>query len=174
MYQQIHWATFNQSLSVQLCIQKRCFLLRKKDHWHLLSQKKLHVQLVRSKRLNCRDEAPSSFRNNKQKTQNRKVFWASVWIDESILGEFGCRGNDLQHFFPFSQQKDSLCVEKKRVVSNHCLIFNLSSWFVSMLEAAMLAKQKSQMAKSIPISSTLAEGSKVFWKHSRCVHPKVH
>ena len=41
-------------------------ILKKKDHCHFLSQKKLHIKLVCMKRLNCRDEARSSFRNINQ------------------------------------------------------------------------------------------------------------
>ena len=93
---------------------------------------------------------------------------------KSLAGEFGCPTNDLQQYlFLFHNRKSSLCLENEMIFSHRCLVFCRSSWFLSKLKAGLLTRQESQMAKRIPISSTLTEGSQVFWKNSSCGHPKV-
>ena len=88
---------------------------------------------------------------------------------KSLAGEFSSK----IFLFFMHNMKISLCVEIEMILSHRCLVFCRSSWFLSRLTAGLLPRLESQMAKSIPIPSTLGEGSKLFWKHSSCDHPKV-
>ena len=130
LYQQNHTATFNQSCEVLICIRKRC-IFWKNNHCHFLSEKQLHIKLVRMKPLNCRDEARSSFRYINQRNfvfqQENSLSHRSDWwktFQENFVV-------DVMIFkiisFSFSQQKDSLCVENKLIVSKRRLVFY--RWF---------------------------------------------
>ena len=94
---------------------------------------------------------------------------------KSLAGDFWLSNNDLQQcsFHLFHNSKSKIRVENEMILSHHCLIFCRSSLFLSMLEAALLSRQESEMAKSLRIPSTLSEGSETFWEHSSCGHPKV-
>ena len=52
-------------------------------------------------------------------------------------------------------------------------VLNQSLWLLSSLQAALFARQESQMKIGFSMLSTLAEGSKCFWNHSNCGHPRV-
>ena len=52
-------------------------------------------------------------------------------------------------------------------------VLNQSLWLLSSLKAALFARQESQMKIGFSMLSTLAEGSKCFWNHSNCGHPRV-
>ena len=127
---------------------------------------KLHFKLVCMKRWVCRDKASSSltkFRQGKFVFKLETFFESSFGLLKSLAGDFGCPSIDLQQYlFLFHNRRISLCVENKMVLSHRCLVFCRSSWFLSKLKAGCLARQESQMAKSVPISSTLTKGSKVF------------
>ena len=97
----------------------------KKDLCRFLYEKKLHIRLVRMKRLICRDEAPSSFRTiNKRNSvfqphsrlSHRSDWWKA--FQKNLVVEVM-----INIFFPFSLQKNCLFVENEIIVSKPCLVF---------------------------------------------------
>ena len=90
--------------------------------------------------------------------------------------EFGRGSKNLQQiFYTFFLRSISgrLWVENEKNPSNKHLVFNQSVWLLSSLTAVLLVRQESQMTIGFSIPSTLMEGSKRFWNHPNCGHPRV-
>ena len=127
-----------------------------------LIAKKVHLKLVCTKRFNCRDEARNSLKNVKKGTVIfQEIFLVQCLDALQILVVEVMIFNKIR-FSLFHTIKSSLCVEREMIFPHHFPVFNRSSWFLSMPKSALLARNESQMAKSIPIPSTSAEGSKFF------------
>ena len=177
MYKQNHAVTFDQNCSIFTCIPKRCILWKKKDFCQFLPQRSYisgssawSVWIAGTKHI-----AHWRILGREILSFSRKLFWVIVRIDEK-----SCRRIWLSKecsstifLFPFSQQEKQPV--RREWNDSFSPLSNLLAIIMvpDMLKAALLARQESQVAKSVPIPSTLAKGSKVFWKPQICGHPKM-
>ena len=146
----------------------------------ILFPKQLHLKFIRMKLLNRKTEARNSIKNINEGSfvVQQNYFLGHFWdwginFQENLVLELKIFSDSYILFSVLQNRTNSLRGENETILSHKYPVFNRSFWLLSLLKAALFARQMSQMAICISIISTLAEGSKCLKNHSNCSHPSV-
>ena len=125
LFQQAHTATFKQSCSVRFVFEsdayseKMTIVISYLKSSYISSSSLWSVWIAETRHV-----ANLGILTKEILFFNRKAFWAIVRIDEKPSSRIwlSTYWSSTIFLFPFSQQKDSLCVENKMIVSKRCLV----------------------------------------------------